>query len=171
MNERSEDEVQTGGSGSEEQTLLDGIDESTDFNDLAKRLIDLNRRAKLRQSLVGDLKATLHVYRASEDGKDIIESFGATVLPPPPADGGGPKEFAVTMEDLLGGSVPEGQDPADVIVFGLEGLEEFVTRSIPSTERLRATRCAKKLMIAAGVWEDKETFAQFKRRRLNPSMV
>ena len=149
----------------EEQTLVDSIDGSTDLNDLTRKLIDLNRRAKLKQSLVGDLEATLYVYRASEDGKDIVESFKATVLPPPSVDEGGPKGFGVTMEELLGDSVPEGHDPADVMMFHLEGLEKFVTRSVPGTEKRRANRRAKELMVVAGVWEEKETYSQYKRRR------
>ena len=144
--------------------MLFRSDKSTNYKGLVKMLLDLNRQGKLEQPLVGSLKATVYIYRASEDGKDIMESFRATVLPPPPA-GEGPKEFGVTMGELLGDSVPEGQDPADAIMFDLEGLEDFITRSIPGTERLRACCRAKKLMIAAGVWEEKETFSQSKRRR------
>lgn len=40
-------------SESEEQTLVDGIDESTDLNGLAGKLGDLNRRARFGQPLLG----------------------------------------------------------------------------------------------------------------------
>lgn len=171
-NQMSEDEVLTGGSMSEEQTVVNGIDKSTNYKGLVKMLLDLNRQGKLEQPLVGSLKATLYVYRASEDGKDIMESFRTTVLPPPPVGERGPREFGVTMGELLGDSVPEGQDPADAIIFDLEGLEGFITRSIPGTGRLRAGCRAKKLMIAAGVWEEKETFSHSRQqRRLDHSGV
>lgn len=162
-NEESEDE---------EQTVVEGINESTNLNDLARKLTELNRDRKLRQPLVGSLEATLYVYRATEDSSDITESFRATVLPRPPAETGVPKEFGLTMEDLLGDAVPEDQDPGDLIMFSLEGLQRFVSASIPRTDRIRAFDRAKRLMVEAGVWEEKVTFGQAKReakrRRLNP---
>ncbi|RPB02594.1 hypothetical protein L873DRAFT_418813 [Choiromyces venosus 120613-1] len=167
-NEEPEEEVRPHGSTSEEETVVDSIDGATNLNDLANNLMDLNRRDKLRQPLVGNLSATLHVYRANEDGRDIVQSFEATLLPQPVVDGGGPKEFGITMEELLGDSVPEGQDPGDRIMFCLENLRDFIRRSIPDTERVRATRRAKKLLRMAGVWEEEETFAQSKRRCRNP---
>ncbi|PWW76377.1 hypothetical protein C7212DRAFT_343573 [Tuber magnatum] len=111
----------------------------------------------------------MHVYRASKDGQDIEQSFGATLLPDPDVDRGDPKEFGVTIEDLLGDSLPKGQDPGDCIMFCLDGLQEFISRSIPSTERVRAAKRAKKLTVKAGVWEEEERFAQSKRRCPNPS--
>ncbi|RPB00579.1 hypothetical protein L873DRAFT_1805039 [Choiromyces venosus 120613-1] len=54
-------------------------------------------------------------------------------------------------------------------MFCLEELGDFISHSIPDTECVRATRHAKKLLHMAGVWEEEETFAQSKWRRLNPS--
>ena len=139
-----------GQSKDKEQTVVEGINESTNLNDLAKKLIELNRQRKLGQPLVGSLEATLYVYRAAEDSSDIIESFSATVLPPPLADAEVPREFGLTMEDLLGDAVPKDQDPGDLIMFSLEGLQEFVLISIPRTERIRAIGRAKILMVEAG---------------------
>jgi len=146
-----EEEVQPGESASEEETVIDGIDEATDKNNLADRLLDLNRRGNLREPLVSDLGATLHVYRASEDGQDIVQTYGATLLPQLEVEGGGPEEFGVTMQDILGDSIPEDKDPGHHIIFSLEELEDFITSSILDTERIRAARRAKKLMQMAGV--------------------
>ena len=154
-NEESEDE---------EQTVVEGINESTNLNDLEEKLIELNQRRKLGQPLVGSLEATLYVYRAAEDSSDITESFSATVLPPSPAETGVSKEFGLTMGDLLGDAVPEDQDPGDLIMFSLEGLQEFVLTSIPETEQIRAAVRAERLMIEAGVREKKDTYGQAKRQ-------
>ncbi|PWW75894.1 hypothetical protein C7212DRAFT_321699 [Tuber magnatum] len=54
-------------------------------------------------------------------------------------------------------------------MFSLEGLRNHIGESIPHTERVRAAHRAENLLRAAGVWEEQETFAQSKRRRLNPS--
>ncbi|CUS10855.1 unnamed protein product [Tuber aestivum] len=168
-NKQPEEATKPHRSTSEEETVVDSIDSTTNLNDLAKKLMDLNRRDELGQPLVSSLKATMHVYRASKDGREIEKSFEATLFPEPDVDGGDPKEFGVTMEDLLGDSLPKGQDPSDCIMFCLDGLREFISSSIPDTERVRAAKRAKKLMVMAGVWEEEETFAQSKRRRLNPS--
>ncbi|RPA88617.1 hypothetical protein L873DRAFT_1849655 [Choiromyces venosus 120613-1] len=148
--EKSGDEIQSSRGRSAEQKMIGSIDGSTDVNDLAEWLMDLSQQDKLRKPLVRDLKVTLHVYRACENHEDIIESFGATILPSPPIDTKGPTEFGITLKDILGDYVPEGQDPMDIIVFSLPRLKEFVIRSLPNTQWLRATRRAKKLMIEAG---------------------
>ncbi|CUS07195.1 unnamed protein product [Tuber aestivum] len=70
-NKQPEEETQPHKSMSEEETVVDSIDSTTNLNDLAKKLIDLDRRDELRQPLVSSLRATLHVYRASKDGRDI----------------------------------------------------------------------------------------------------
>ena len=153
---------------SEEQMVVKSIDETTGYHYLSARLMDLNRQGKLKQPLVGTLGATVHVYKASEDGKDIRESFMATLLPSP--EGDLDKErlsgFGVALEDLLGGNVPEGNDPKDDIRFSLKELEEFVRTSMPQTEKYRANARAVKLLSAAGQREERETWAQSKRRRL-----
>ncbi|RPA95742.1 hypothetical protein L873DRAFT_1812523 [Choiromyces venosus 120613-1] len=168
VNQEVEPKVGTEGGANDEQTVLDSIDETTDLNDLAESLFNLNQQSKLRQPLVGNLKASLHVYKACEGGEDIVESFATILLPHPPADDSGPKEFGITMQDLLGNHVPEGHNPADEIMFDLADLQEFVQRSIPRTERLRATRRAKKLLKSTVGLNEQETFAQTKRRRLDP---
>lgn len=88
----------------EEETLISQINEGTKPTDLADKLFDLNRRAKLKQPLVGALGATLHVYRATADSKDITETFRTTLLPPP--DKERLKGFSVTMKDIFGDSTP-----------------------------------------------------------------
>ncbi|PWW79773.1 hypothetical protein C7212DRAFT_340495 [Tuber magnatum] len=154
-----------------EEMMIESIDALTNFNELAQRLTDLNQQAKLRKPLVRDLKATLHVYPACENRKDIIEVFGTTVVPSPSVDAGEPREFGITLKDVLGDRVPEDQDPMDRIIFSLPELKEFATDSLLDTEGFRATRRAKKLMKETGVWEDKETFAQYKRRRYDPERI
>ena len=67
----------------EEKMVVDSIDGTTSFHDLATRLLDLNHQGKLRKPLVGDLTATVHIYKANKDRTEIEESFKATLLPPP----------------------------------------------------------------------------------------
>ena len=71
------------------------------------------------------------------------------------------------MREIFGDRIPENRDPADRIFFCVEGLRNFIKNSIEDTERVRARRRAKALMREAGVWEEKETFAQSKWCRLN----
>jgi len=155
---------------SEEQTVIEEIDETTGFHILIAKLLDLNRRGKLKEPLIGDLQGTVQLYKTSEDGKDIMESFSATLLPRPPNQENGPIEFGISLEDLFGGSVPEGHDPRTEILFNLENLAEFITTSMIETEKHRGSDRAVKLLKAAGVWEERDTWAQGKRRRLNPEL-
>jgi len=155
---------------SEEQMVIDSIDETTGFHDLIAKLLDLNRRGKLKKPLVGDLQGKVQVYKTSQDNKDITESFAATLLPRPTSEENGPKEFGIALEDLFGGSVPKGHKPDDEIMFNLEDLAEFVARSMRQTEKHRGSDRAIKLLKGAGVWEERETWAQGKRRRLNPEL-
>jgi len=163
----SENDTTDRDSQTEEQKVIGAIDESTKTIDLAQTLQDLNEQAKLRTPLIGELKATLHIYRASEDHKDIVESFTTTVLPAPPVDFTGSREFQITLSDIFGSGVPEGMDPMDPITFGLQFLEMGVAESLSHTTWLRAHRLAEKLMKEAGVWVEKGTFVQHKRRRLD----
>ena len=156
---------------SEEQIIINSIDGSTGYHDLAARLLDLNRRGGLREPLVGDLGATIHIYKATDDGKDIEEKFTCTLLPPPDIDQEGPKGFGITLDDLFGGSVPPNLDREEVLWFSLERLVRFVTSSLPETERSRANARAVKLLQEAGEWEERETYSQRKRRRLNTGQV
>ena len=120
----------------------------------------------------------MHIYKVSRDGKDIAELFKATLLPQPmdeeeeeeeEAEKEGPqsKGFVVTNGDFLGGSVPEGHNVKDEIKVSLEGLAELVDTSIRQTVRYRAESCAVKVLSEVGEWEERETYAQGKRRKLN----
>ena len=153
---------------SEEQMVVESIDETTGYHALVARLLDLNSRGKLKEPLVGTLGATVHVYKACEDGKEIKESFVATLLPPPEGDSEEEEisEFGVELVDLLGDNVPKGHNPKNKVMFSLKELEEFVRTSLPQTEKVRSYTRAEKLLRAAGVWEERETWAQSKRRRL-----
>ncbi|KAG0129473.1 hypothetical protein HOY82DRAFT_540723 [Tuber indicum] len=162
----SENNTTDGSGKTEEQNVIDAINTSTREPDLAQKLQQLDGRAKLRKPLIGELTATLHVYRASDDYKDIVEWFNTTVLPLPPSNFTGPREFQITLHEIFGNDVPEGMDSKDPITFSLPVLEAFVTGSLEHTAWYRANKLAKKLMKEAGVWEEKETFTQSKRRRL-----
>ncbi|RPA92253.1 hypothetical protein L873DRAFT_1794341 [Choiromyces venosus 120613-1] len=159
VHEKISDDVPTMGKTlTEEQALMQGISAGTDLNYLAERLTNLNTHAKLTKPLVSDLKAC-------ENQADIWERFGATVIPAPPVESEAPTEFKIPFMDIFGDKIPVGVDPTDSIIFSLAGFREFVTRSLQDTEWLRATRRARKLLKAAGEWEETDTFAQHKRRR------
>ena len=139
---------------SEEQTVIDSIDETMGFHDLIAKLLDLNRRGKLKKLLVGDLHGMVQVYKTSQDKKEILKSFGATLLPRPMNQEDKPGEFGIALEDLFGGSVPEGHEPRDEVMFYLEELVEFVTTSMTATKKHRGSDRAVNLLKAAGVWEE-----------------
>jgi len=149
----------------EELLVIQSIDTSTDKRALVQRLLDLDRQQKLQKPLIGDLKATLHVYHASKDLKEVVESLNTTVLPAPVDDSKGPRQFQIMLKDIFGSSVLEGLEPQDHIVFSLPVLEAIVNQSIPDTTRLRAHQRAKKLIQEAGAWEVEDTLAEHKRRR------
>ena len=46
-----------------------------------------------------------------------MESFSAKLLPPQPEASKAPKEFRITLKDMLGNLVPEGYDLAYEITF------------------------------------------------------
>jgi len=160
----------TQGSSDDEQILLNSIDQSTELNDLTEKLFVLNQQGKLLQPLVGNLAATLYIYKAVEEGNGIEASFVATLLPPPTADEdkSEPTEFRITMQDLLDKCLPKPDDPKDEIAFSLAVLKEYIQSSIPDTERLRATSRAEKLLKAFGGFDDQQTFSKRKRQRLGP---
>ncbi|KAG0137907.1 hypothetical protein HOY82DRAFT_535235 [Tuber indicum] len=117
---------------SEEQMVVESIDDTNGYHTLAPRLLDLNHQGKLKEPLVDTLGATAHVYKACEDGEEIKESFMATLLPPPegdlePPEGNLEKEersgFGVELVDLLGDNVPMGHDPKNKVMFSLKKLE------------------------------------------------
>jgi len=96
--------------------VVDSIGGTTNFHDLAARLWVLNRQGKQRLVLVGDLGATVYIYKANEDENDIEQFFRATLLPPPMNEAQAPTGYGISLEDLLGGSVPKNQD-----LLGKEG--------------------------------------------------
>ncbi|PUU73916.1 hypothetical protein B9Z19DRAFT_1094052 [Tuber borchii] len=67
----------------EEKTLIDSINGSTTQSTLAEELELLNKRDLLKKPLIGDLSATLHLFRAMKNYTDIEEFFKSTVLPLP----------------------------------------------------------------------------------------
>ncbi|KAG0634358.1 acetyl-CoA carboxylase [Tuber brumale] len=69
-----------------EQTVIDSINQSTTQINLAQMLEQLNQRAKLKNPLIGDVSATLHLFRAMKDYTDIEEFSNSTVLPLPVSD-------------------------------------------------------------------------------------
>jgi len=161
----SEDERRTGGGGKEEPMLMRSIDETTKVCELGERLADLNVRDQLRTPLIGELEASLYIYRATEDRGEITEVFGTKILPSPPVNGEKPHEFHITMLDIFGEEVPAEMSPMDQITFDLHDFEEAVTQSLLHTAKYRANKRATKLMKDAGVWEECETFAQHKRQK------
>ncbi|KAG0136827.1 hypothetical protein HOY82DRAFT_535921 [Tuber indicum] len=84
----------------EEQIVIQSIDTATDKRTLAQRLFELNQQKKLQKPLIGDLKATLHVYHASADPKDV-ESFKTTVLLSPADHFTGSRQFQISFQDIL----------------------------------------------------------------------
>jgi len=167
MGGRGEDDIDT----SEEQMVIESIDGSTNYEDLVAKLLDLNRQAKLREPLVGNIGATVYLYKADRDQKDIEETFKATLLPRLAHEEEGPTGFGISLRDLLGGCVPPNQDPDDTVWFSFKRLEKFVASSLPETEKYRANARAIKMLKEAGEWEEKETYSQGKRRRLNKELL
>ena len=158
----------TGRKRNAETMMIDTIDESTDYDELVETLIRLNKESSLQKRLVNDVSAILHVYRTTKDKKDVTEVFGETLLPPPSAESEAPNKFEIELKDVLGDEVPDDRDATECIIFSLPELREFVEETLPHTELIRAHRRAEKLMRDAGVWEERETFAQYKRRRRGP---
>jgi len=153
-----------------ETNLITSIDEKTDLHDLAEQLFILNEHGKLLHPLLGKLQASLHIFKASDSGDDIVESFSAKVLAsqPEPKTSKAPTEFSITLKDMLGSLVPKGHDPSDEITFALGDLTEVIQSSIPRTTRLRATKRAIKLLKETVGLDEEPTFAQRKRQRLDP---
>lgn len=148
-----------------EENLIDSIDETTEVTDLSQRLFILNEQGKLQHPLLGNVTASLHIFKASKEGDDISETFSATLLPPEPEASEAPKVFEITLGDMLGNLALKGQEKHK-ITFELEDLKEVVENSFPKTARLRATDRANKLLKETLGLGEQSTFAQRKRQRL-----
>ncbi|PUU72481.1 hypothetical protein B9Z19DRAFT_1069742 [Tuber borchii] len=66
---------------SNEQRLLKSINNTTDLRQLAAQLFQLNQDGELQQALLGEITATLYIYKADECNKDIVKTFSMTLLP------------------------------------------------------------------------------------------
>lgn len=151
----------------EEQALLATVTAATDFNDLADRLLDLNQRGKLSKPLLGEVTATIHLFRPNALGDAILETFTATVLPAPPP-GEGPQHFALTLGDLLGprATADNNLSPDEEVLFPLARLRRLIANQVLLQERHRSSARAVAAMKARDVWNyDAPTFAQAKRMK------
>ncbi|PUU75380.1 hypothetical protein B9Z19DRAFT_1067476 [Tuber borchii] len=151
-----------------EKALIASIKEDMDINELAEKLFILNKQGGLSRPLLGEVGASLHLFKATDEGDDIVQTFFANLLPPEPKATKTPNKFGITLRDILGNLVPMGHDPAYEITFALEDLKEVVESSIPRTTRLRATDRAIKLIEKTVGLSREPTFAQRKRQKLNP---
>lgn len=161
---------QASDSSTEEALLLSRITDATTPRALAADLLDLHRRHQLSKPLLGRMHATVHVFRANEALTAIEESYTAVLLPAP-ADAQ-QQAFTLTMYDLLGElAEDEGIGPDEEIMFPLEALREVVREQIPKMERMRAVDRAANVLKGLGLWQEVETFAQYKRSRKRRRMV
>lgn len=150
----------------EEAELISTVNHSTKLRDLADALLDLHHLGRLSQPLLGDVNATLHIFRLNSAGDDILETFTATILPAAPA--ASPQTFALTLADLLGPAVTAEHrlNPDEEIVFPLDRLRKVISDQIPQQEKHRAQARGKAILKACEVWdEDLPTFAQSMRMK------
>jgi len=107
---------------SKQLMVVNSISRAINFHHLEARLSVLNCQGKLKQPLVGDLGATVYIYKANEDENDIKQSFRATLLPPPRNEAEVPAGFGISLEALLRCRVPNNHDPKNVTSFSFKGL-------------------------------------------------
>ncbi|KAG0634827.1 acetyl-CoA carboxylase [Tuber brumale] len=108
---------------------------------------------------------TIHLVLASDSTVLPFPPSDSTVLPDLASISTGIREFQITLEDIFGNDLPEVLDPKDSIIFSLCELEAHVIGSLQETTWSRALQRAKKHMKEKGVWKERETFTQSKRRR------
>lgn len=155
---------ETSDSPTEESLLLSRITDATTPRALAADLLDLHRRHQLSKPLLGRIHATMHVFHANDSLTAIEESYTAVLLPAP-ADMQ-QQAFTLTMFDLLGDlAEDEGIDPDEEVVFPLDALREVVREQIPKMERMTSADRAASVLKGLGLWQEVETFAQYKRSR------
>lgn len=161
---------QASDSPTEETLLLAHITEATTPRALAADLLDLHRRHQLSKPLLGRMHATVHVFRANESVTAIEESYTAVLLPTPAE--AHQQAFTLTMFDLVGElAEDEGIDPDEEVVFPLDGLREVLREQIPKMERMRSVDRAANVLKGLGLWQEVETFAQYKRSRKRRRIV
>lgn len=154
----------------EEVLLLSSITNATTPRALAADLLDLHRRRQLSKPPLGRMHATVHVFRANDSLTAIVESYTAVLLPAP-ADAQ-QQAFTLTMFDLLGElAEDEGIDPNEQVVFPLDALREVLREQIPKMERMRSVDRAANVLKGLGLWQEVETFAQYKRSRKRRRIV
>lgn len=148
----------------EESILLARINQHTNHRKLASDLLGLHLRSRLSNPLLGRIKATVHIFRRNAAQLDIEQTYNAVLLPAP--QDSATQSFTLTMDDLLASAaVEEGIDPTELVTFPLSELRDVVAEQIPKMEKLRSMARARAEMKRVDVWEEKETFAQFKRGR------
>lgn len=148
----------------EESILLAGITQHTNHRKLASDLLDLHLRGRLSNPLLGRIEATVHIFRRNHAQLDIEQTYTAVLLPAP--QDSATQSFTLTMGDILASKAgEEGIDPTEVVTFPLDELRDVVAEQIPKMEKLRSMARARAEMKRVDVWEEKETFAQFKRGR------
>ncbi|PUU73578.1 hypothetical protein B9Z19DRAFT_1068881 [Tuber borchii] len=110
----------------EEQLMIQCIKASTNKPVFVQKLIDLNGRNILKHHLIKDLGTILHVYQVSKNLKNVVESFTATVLPPPKDESTDEQRVQIMLPDIFSSSIPKGLQPQDKIIFTLPILQAIV---------------------------------------------
>lgn len=156
----------------EETLLLSRITNGNNPRALAAALLDLHRRQQLAKPLLGRIDATVHVFRANQSLTDIEESYTAVLLPAPAPADAQQQEFTLTMYDLLGElAEEEGIDDDEEVSFPLDILREIVRQQIPKMEVVRSLERAANVLKGLGMWQEMETYAQYKRNRKKRRIV
>lgn len=143
---------------------FDLISSATQVKDLAKGLLELNRKGEI-SPLLGTIKATFHAYRLNSQN-NLYECYKEVVLPAPTDEyTGGHKgdarpSFSLTMQDLFGlNPVPEGVDPEHKIVFNMDEFRKIISEQIPAIEHNRSIGRASTILESRGFPEVSVTFA------------
>lgn len=130
---------------------LDLISSATQVKDLAKGLLELNRKGEI-SPLLGTIKATFHVYRLNSQNSPY-ECYKEVVLPAPSNEytGDARPSFSLTMQDLFGlNPVPEDVDPEHKIVFNMDEFRKIISEQIPAIEHNRSIGRASMILESRG---------------------
>lgn len=148
-----------------ESLLLADVNSTTRLSILAEALRDLHLRGELEKPLLGDITATFHVFRCTTENT-VYEDFTTTVLPAPNSETNSPQTYALTLEDLYGGSpVPAGEDPHQQFMMDMDDFRRDVAYQIPKMEVKRSLERAKAILAKKGLWQNKATFAGAKKAK------